>query len=240
MARAAARAAATRYSRQLKSFFPLANYGPVFFSCRSPLGLYLYRDMLRSGKQRSSANDTTLSDRELRKVEADGVQIAQRTRHSNRAADTQCGPGSAPAPLCLCRVARSARARLHAPPAQRRPPIAQARTRQHTSCLASCHPACWRFAGAIATELTKHAEDHAAMTSLRRAVNSVMCAPPHPSRPSPGLLRARVPLPCSGRPVPEHTVACAACVRVSLRACRSCSCVWLLTGSLRPCIPAPR
>ena len=178
VSRAAARAAATRYSRQLKSFFPLANYGPVFFSCRSPLGLYLYRDMLRSGKQRSSANDTTLSDRELRKVEADGVQIAQRTRHSNRAADTQCGPGSAPAPLCLCRVARSARARLHAPPAQLRPPIAQARTRQHTSCLASCHPACWRFAGAIATELTKHAEDHAAMTSLLRAVNCRMCAPP--------------------------------------------------------------
>ena len=34
--------------------------------------------MLRSGKQRSSANDTTLSDRELRKVEADGVVLEQK------------------------------------------------------------------------------------------------------------------------------------------------------------------
>ena len=34
-------------------------------------------DMLRSGKQRS-ANDTTLSDRELRKVEADGVVLEQK------------------------------------------------------------------------------------------------------------------------------------------------------------------
>ena len=48
--------------------------------------------MLRSGKQRN-INDTTLSDRELRKVEADGVrwqvhdiQIAQRTRNVSQAA----------------------------------------------------------------------------------------------------------------------------------------------------------
>ena len=34
--------------------------------------------MLRSGKLRSAANDTTLSDRELRKLEADGVVIEQK------------------------------------------------------------------------------------------------------------------------------------------------------------------
>ena len=34
--------------------------------------------MLHSGKQRSSANDNTLSDRELRKLEADGVVLEQK------------------------------------------------------------------------------------------------------------------------------------------------------------------
>ena len=37
-----------------------------------------YREMLRSGKQRSSANDTTLSNRELRKLEADSVVLEQK------------------------------------------------------------------------------------------------------------------------------------------------------------------
>ena len=161
-------------------------------------------------------------------------------RHSNRAADAM-PVGQAPAPPSVPLPHRSLARAFAKAPAQHRPPTARACARLlRVAGVLHVHPACWRFAGAIATEPTKHAEDHAAMTSLRRAVNSVMCAPPHPSRPSPGLLRARVPLPCSGRPVPEHTVACAACVRVSLRACRSCSCVWLLTGSLRPCIPAPR
>ena len=34
--------------------------------------------MLRSGTRRSAANDTTLSDRELRKVEVDGVVLEQK------------------------------------------------------------------------------------------------------------------------------------------------------------------
>jgi hypothetical protein len=36
------------------------------------------RGMLRSGKLRSAANDTTLSDRELRKVEADGIVLEEK------------------------------------------------------------------------------------------------------------------------------------------------------------------
>ena len=54
---------------------PEAFFGVVRWVRISPVH---YRQMLRSGKQRSSANDTPLSDHELRKLEADGVVLEQK------------------------------------------------------------------------------------------------------------------------------------------------------------------
>ena len=138
------------------------------------------------------------------------------------------------------RVARSTHARLctlHLRSAAR--PLPE---RSLASTLPAQRPFIWRCAEAIATKPTTYAEHHAAMTSfLLRAVNSGRCAPPHPLHPLPGGQLARVPLLCSGRPVPEHAVvASAACVRVSLPACWACFGLWLVPGGLRPCIPEPR